>query len=103
MIVDLMRNDLARNAIPGSVYVEELFGIYGFQRVYQMISTVCATLQDETNIYRVLTDGFPMGSMTGCPKIKSMELIDHYEDARRGLYSGTVGYITHRVILILML
>lgn len=94
MIVDLMRNDLAKNTEPGSVYVDELFGIYGFRRVYQMISTIRATLPENSDLYNILTEAFPMGSMTGCPKIKAMELIDIYEDARRGLYSGSVGYIT---------
>lgn len=94
MIVDLVRNDLARNAVIGSTHVPELFGIYSFRFVHQMISTVAATLPLSVSWAKALADAFPMGSMTGAPKIKAMQLIDHYEDTRRGLFSGAVGYIT---------
>jgi len=93
MIVDLVRNDLARTAKTGSVKVEELFGIYSFSHVHQMISTVSSELKPENNPIDALKMAFPMGSMTGAPKIKSMELIEQYEDFQRGLYSGTFGYI----------
>ncbi len=99
MIVDLVRNDLARNCIPGSVQVEELFGIYTFETVHQMISTVSGILKndamtnDEMTI-PVLCDAFPPGSMTGAPKVMAMELIEKYEKTRRGLYSGAVGYFS---------
>ncbi|CAN5476205.1 anthranilate synthase component I family protein [soil metagenome] len=94
MIVDLVRNDLARSAVTGSVQVDELFGIYGFQQVYQMISTVSATLRENVTWAEAIRNAFPMGSMTGAPKIRAMELIDKLEDSRRGVYSGAIGYIT---------
>ncbi len=94
MIVDLVRNDLARSSMPGSVQVEEMFGIYSFATLHQMISTVTAQLRPSCTWTDAIRHAFPMGSMTGAPKIKSMELIEQYEDARRGLYSGTVGYVT---------
>ncbi|QDK82185.1 aminodeoxychorismate synthase component I [Spirosoma sp. KCTC 42546] len=94
MIVDLVRNDLARSAKTGSVWVDELFGIYGFKQVYQMISTVSATLRDDVSWADAIRNAFPMGSMTGAPKIRAMELIDELEVSRRGVYSGAVGFIT---------
>ncbi|MBK9338128.1 MAG: anthranilate synthase component I family protein [Lewinellaceae bacterium] len=94
MIVDLVRNDLSRNCLPGSVRVDELFGIYSFQTVHQMISTVSGTLRPGTHPIEALRDAFPMGSMTGAPKVMAMQLIEQYEQARRGLYSGAVGYFS---------
>jgi para-aminobenzoate synthetase component 1 len=94
MIVDLVRNDLARSARTGTVRVEEMFGVYTFAQLHQMISTVSAELRPEVPPTEALRNAFPMGSMTGAPKIKAMELIDGYESARRGLYSGTVGFFT---------
>jgi para-aminobenzoate synthetase component 1 len=94
MIVDLVRNDLARSATTGSVKVEEIFGIYTFAHLHQMISTVSSTLRPGVPLTDAIKKAFPMGSMTGAPKIKAMELIEQYEDARRGLFSGAVGYIT---------
>ncbi len=94
MIVDLVRNDLARHCRPGSVQVEELFGIYSFRTVHQMISTVTGTLQPDAHPIEALRDAFPMGSMTGAPKVMAMELIERYERSRRGLFSGAVGYFT---------
>ncbi len=94
MIVDLVRNDLARSAETGSVQVDELFGIYTFRQVHQMISTVSATLRKGLPFTDVLRHAFPMGSMTGAPKIRAMQLIDELETSRRGLYSGAVGFIT---------
>ncbi len=93
MIVDLVRNDLARVARTGSVTVEELFGLYPFRHVWQMISTVAAELPPGLDLVEVLRATFPMGSMTGAPKIRAMQLIEHYERSRRGLYSGSVGYV----------
>lgn len=93
MITDLVRNDLSRNAARNSVHVEELFGIYSFKQVHQMISTVSATLNDTENYIKALKDAFPMGSMTGAPKIKAMHLIEKHEAMKRGLYSGALGYI----------
>lgn len=94
MIVDLVRNDLARSCETGSVTVDELFGIYSFPQVHQMISTISATLRDTEPFTNAIKYSFPMGSMTGAPKVKVMELIEHYEHSRRELFSGTVGYIT---------
>lgn len=94
MIVDLVRNDLARSCRAGSVKVEELFGIYGFQQVYQMISTVSGELLPDVHPVEAIRRAFPMGSMTGAPKVRSMELIELYEKTKRGLYSGAVGYFT---------
>lgn len=94
MIVDLVRNDLAKHARPGSINVEELFGIYEFPTVHQMISTVSAELQEKTHPVDVIRDAFPMGSMTGAPKVEVMKNIEAYEDQKRGLYSGSVGYFT---------
>ncbi len=94
MIVDLVRNDLARYCETGSVRVDELFGIYSFPQVHQMISTVSGTLLNNVGIGEAIKSTFPMGSMTGAPKFKVMEIIEKYELSRRELFSGTVGYIT---------
>jgi para-aminobenzoate synthetase component 1 len=94
MIVDLVRNDLARSCRPGTVKVEELFGIYPFENVFQMISTVSGELRPDCHWLDALQHAFPMGSMTGAPKVRSMELIETYEQSRRGLYSGAIGYVT---------
>ena len=93
MIVDLVRNDLSRIAKKNTVAVDELFGIYSFEQVHQMISTVSAEI-DEDDIIRCIKYAFPMGSMTGAPKIRAMELIERYERTKRGLYSGTIGYLS---------
>lgn len=92
MIVDLVRNDLSHFAKTNSVKVEELFGIYTFQRVHQMISTVSAEIEEGVNVIDVIKHAFPMGSMTGAPKIRAMELIEKYEKSKRGVYSGAIGY-----------
>ena len=92
MVVDLVRNDLSRICEQGTVKVSELFGIYSFPQVHQMISTITGTLSSNTLFSEVLEATFPMGSMTGAPKKSVMETIDALEPTRRGLYSGTVGY-----------
>lgn len=94
MIVDLVRNDLAKVCKTGTIKVAELFGIYGFERVSQMISTVVGQLQTNKSWVDALEATFPMGSMTGAPKVISMQLIEAYEQSKRGLYSGAVGYVT---------
>lgn len=91
MIVDLVRNDFSRHCLPGSVRVDELCGIHTFATVHQMISTVSGLLPEGPGL-PALRDCFPMGSMTGAPKVMAMELIERYEQTRRGLYSGAVGY-----------
>ncbi len=93
MIVDLVRNDLTRTAITGSINVEELFGIYTFPQLHQMISTVSSEIDSKYNAIDAIKTTFPMGSMTGAPKVKAMELIEQYESFKRGAYSGAMGYI----------
>jgi para-aminobenzoate synthetase component 1 len=94
MIVDLVRNDLSKICDEGTVEVKELFGIYSFPQLHQMISTVQGNLKAEATFSDMLKATFPMGSMTGAPKKRVMELIEEYEATQRGIYSGTVGYIT---------
>ena len=94
MIVDLVRNDLSRTATKGSVAVEELCGIYSFKQVHQMISTVVSNVEHTTSPIEILRTTFPMGSMTGAPKISAMNIIENLEETKRGLYSGAVGYFT---------
>ncbi|MCC8358855.1 anthranilate synthase component I family protein [Salinimicrobium sediminilitoris] len=92
MIVDLVRNDLSKTAKKGSVEVAELCKVYSYPQVHQMISTVKATLEKGIPAVEVLRTTFPMGSMTGAPKISAMEIIEELEKTKRGLYSGAVGY-----------
>ena len=94
MVVDLVRNDLARVCKEGTVKVDELFGIYSFPQVHQMISTVSGELKEEISFTEIIKATFPMGSMTGAPKRRVLELIDKYERSKRGIFSGAVGYIT---------
>ena len=94
MIVDLVRNDMSRFCTRGSVLVRELFGIYSFPQVHQMISSVVGTVDVEMHWTDMIQACFPMGSMTGAPKIRVMELINRYERNSRELFSGTIGYIT---------
>lgn len=94
MIVDLVRNDLAHTATKGSVQVEELCQIYTFKQVHQMISTIVSEVENTTSPIEILRSTFPMGSMTGAPKISAMQIIEALEETKRGLYSGAVGYFT---------
>jgi len=94
MIVDLVRNDLSKVASKGSVRVNELCGIYSFRQVHQMISTVTCKLQPNLSVVEPIKATFPMGSMTGAPKIRAMQLIEEFELSKRGLFSGAVGYFT---------
>lgn len=94
MVVDLVRNDLSRVCREGTVKVSELFGIYPFPQVHQMISTIEGELRAGTELRSIIRACFPMGSMTGAPKKRVLELIDQYETVGRGLFSGSVGYIT---------
>lgn len=93
MVVDLVRNDLAKICEEGSVQVDELFGIYSFPQVHQMISTVIGNLKSGTTFSEIISATFPMGSMTGAPKKRVMEFIEEYEQIKRGIFSGAVGYI----------
>jgi para-aminobenzoate synthetase component 1 len=92
MIVDLVRNDLTKSAKQGTVRVEELFGIYSFKQVHQMISTVVCERHENLSNPRIIANTFPMGSMTGAPKIMAMQLAEKYERSKRGVYSGAIGY-----------
>jgi len=94
MIVDLVRNDLSKSALKGSVRVEELCEIYSFEQVHQMISTVSALVSERKNPVDILKETFPMGSMTGAPKVSAMKIIEELESFKRGIYSGAVGYFT---------
>jgi para-aminobenzoate synthetase component 1 len=94
MIVDLVRNDLSHTATKGSVAVEELCEIYTFKQVHQMISTVVSEVEVTTPPVEIIRTTFPMGSMTGAPKISAMQIIETLEETKRGLYSGAVGYFT---------
>jgi para-aminobenzoate synthetase component 1 len=93
MIVDLVRNDLARLAKKNSVKVPEFCTIYSFETVHQLISTVSCELKEKTTFTDCLKATFPMGSMTGAPKLRTMEIIEELEDFQRGLYAGSIGYI----------
>lgn len=94
MIVDLVRNDLSQVAQKSSVQVEELFGIYSFNTVHQMISTITCEVKPEVSFLGILKATFPMGSMTGAPKRSAVSLIEKHENFKRGWYSGSVGYIS---------
>jgi len=94
MIVDLVRNDLTKTCQTGTIKVEKLFDIRAFEQVFQMISTISGKIKEEIHWVDVIREAFPMGSMTGAPKVIAMQLIEKYERSKRGLYSGTVGYVT---------
>jgi len=94
MIVDLVRNDLSRVATKGSVQVSELYGTYAFKNVNQLISTVEANISPNTGFWELFGATFPMGSMTGAPKVSAMQLAERYEKTAREIYSGTIGYTT---------
>lgn len=91
MIVDLVRNDLSKVAVKNSVNVDELCQVYTFENIHQMISTVTCEVETNTSFSGILKALFPMGSMTGVPKIRAMELMEDYETSKRGLYSGAIG------------
>ena len=94
MVVDVVRNDLSKLCKEGKVKVDELYGIYSFPQVHQMISTISGELKDDVSFADIIRATFPMGSMTGAPKKRVMELIEKYEATKRGIYSGALGYIT---------
>ena len=94
MVVDLVRNDLSRICREGSVTVDELYGVYPFPQVYQMISTVSGELQNDISFTEIIRATFPMGSMTGAPKRNVMKMIEEYEKTKRNIFSGALGYIT---------
>jgi para-aminobenzoate synthetase component 1 len=92
MITDLVRNDLSKSALKGSVVMEELCKVYTYKQVHQLISTVVAKVTEHKNPVELIEETFPMGSMTGAPKISAMGIIEELEETKRGLYSGAVGY-----------
>ncbi len=94
MVVDLMRNDLSKICEEGTVKVDELYGIYSFPQVHHMISTISGELKADISFSEILKATFPMGSMTGAPKKRVLELIEQYEKTKRGIFSGAVGYIS---------
>jgi len=94
MIVDLLRNDIGRCALPGSVTVPTLFAIESFKSVHHLVSTVLATLPDNISPLTLLKGAFPGGSITGAPKIRAMNIIDELEPHRRSIYCGSIGYIS---------
>lgn len=94
MIVDLVRNDLTPLAEPGTIKVDALYGIYAFPQVFQMVSTISAQLREGADLRKAMIQAFPMGSMTGAPKVRAMQLAATYEPYQRGMYSGTFGYFT---------
>ena len=100
MIVDLVRNDMSRIAKKGSVEVKELCKVYPFRYVHQMISTVEAELSSEIKVTEAIAACFPMGSMTGAPKLRAMQLIEQYEMSKEGCIVGQLAISTPRVILI---
>jgi para-aminobenzoate synthetase component 1 len=94
MVSDLVRNDLSRTAQKGSVKVEELCAIYSFEQVHQMITTITSKLDNQYTAVDAIKTTFPMGSMTGTPKVSVLKIIEELEETKRGLYSGAVGYFT---------
>jgi para-aminobenzoate synthetase component 1 len=94
MIVDLVRNDLSKSAVKGSVTVKELCEVYSFEQVHQMVSTIISKVPVDKNPVEIIKETFPMGSMTGAPKVSAMQIIEELEAFKRGLYSGAVGYFS---------
>jgi len=94
MIVDLVRNDLTRSAKPGTVKASDLLQIHSFKQVHQLISTISCQIREGISAADTISNTFPPGSMTGAPKISAMRLIDQYENSRRGVYSGALGYFS---------
>jgi len=92
MIVDLVRNDMTRSAMPGTVVAERKLEVHSFKQVHQLISTITCTQHPDISDIQAIKSAFPPGSMTGAPKISAMQLCDRYESSRRGIYSGSVGY-----------
>ncbi|MBN9182402.1 MAG: chorismate-binding protein, partial [Microbacterium sp.] len=93
MIVDLMRNDLARACLPATVTVERLLDVESYPAVHQLVSTVAGTLRDGTTVGELLDAAFPAGSMTGAPKLSAMTILHRLEDAPRGVFAGCFGWV----------
>jgi para-aminobenzoate synthetase component 1 len=93
MIVDLLRNDLGKICSPGSVHVAEHKRIESYQNVHHLISIVRGNLRDDVSYGEIFKATFPGGSITGCPKIRAMEIIDELEPNCRHVYTGSMGYL----------
>src|SRR5688500_4442057 len=93
MIVDLLRNDLGKVSLPGSVNVPALFELERFETLWQMTSTVESTVRDGVDLVELLAALFPCGSITGAPKISTMKIINHLERFPRGIYTGAIGFL----------
>jgi para-aminobenzoate synthetase component 1 len=93
MIVDLLRNDLGMNCKNGSIKVDKLFEIETFANVHHLVSTISGEVDNNSNIYNLIKDAFPGGSITGAPKLRSMEIIEELEPNNRSIYCGSIGYI----------
>jgi len=96
MIVDLMRNDIGRCCVPGTIHVPDLFKVESFPSVHHLISTVRGILEPEEDAFSLLSACFPGGSITGTPKVRVMNIIDELEPHRRSYYCGSIGYIDWR-------
>ena len=94
MIVDLERNDLGKIAVPGSIVVSEHRRIEQYPTVFQTISIIKGALPEDTSLLQVIKAAFPGGSISGCPKIRAMEIIEELEPTKRGIYTGSIGYIS---------
>lgn len=94
MIVDLLRNDLGKNCVPGSIRVPKLFSLESFPNVHHLVSTVNGVLRSDRSALDLLRDSFPGGSITGAPKKRAMEIIEQLEPVRRSVYCGSIGYIS---------
>lgn len=94
MIVDLLRNDLGKSCLPGSIQVDELFELQSFETVHHLVSSISGQLRPEIKALDLLSSCFPGGSITGAPKIRAMEIIEELEPHRRSAYCGSIGYIS---------
>ena len=93
MIVDLLRNDLGRSCVPGSIHATRLFDIESFASVHHLVSTITGRLAADRHAVDLLRGCFPGGSITGAPKVRAMQIIDSVEPHRRSVYCGAIGYI----------